>query len=474
MTIEALFQNLLQAVGWALLLFLWQGTLVALGTAAALAILRHRSASTRYLVTCAALTLMLVLPAATLLRGADDHALSTWSPGLSADPGQAAPGPAPQMSPAALADASMAMARSALLRLQTMTRPFLPQFALIWFFGVVFMSVRLARSWNHLRYITRQGTAPAPDRWQAVVSDLTERMRIRQSVRLLSSTLSQVPAAFGWLRPVILVPVSALSSLTVQQMESILAHELAHIRRHDYLINLLQSAVEILLFYHPAVWWVSRRMRIERENCCDDIAVEVCGDVKAYARALVGLEELRRAPSLAVAANGGSLLVRMRRLLQNPSSESDRSPAGAMLGVLTVLFMSFIALAANAQQPAVASMPPVEKLSAAISSAAASGGVTKEEIRQITGEALRVAATCAGRETLRRCADYQAQEVKLECWPSNGDFRSGMDLLGKDERREDEAGPTRILQTQIAELHRQKLGGAALRLSDFPECRDHR
>jgi beta-lactamase regulating signal transducer with metallopeptidase domain len=93
----------------------------------------------------------------------------------------------------------------------------------------------------------------------------------------------------GWLRPVILLPVSVLAGLTPQMMEAILAHELAHIRRHDYLLNMLQTAIETLLFYHPAVWWVGRKIRQERENCCDDLAVTACGDALIYARALTAL-----------------------------------------------------------------------------------------------------------------------------------------------------------------------------------------
>ena len=127
------------------------------------------------------------------------------------------------------------------------------------------------------------------------------------------------------MKPVVLLPASALAGLTPQQLEAILAHELAHIRRHDYLVNLLQTLVETLLFYHPAVWWLSRRIRIERENCCDDLAVSLCGDPCTYARALADLEALRGpARSLAMAANGGSLLQRVRRLLGAPTSRRTR------------------------------------------------------------------------------------------------------------------------------------------------------
>ena len=125
-----------------------------------------------------------------------------------------------------------------------------------------------------------------------------------------------VPTAIGWLRPVVLLPASAFTGLTPRQLETILAHELAHIRRHDYLFNLLQSVAETLLFYHPAAWWVSRRVRQERELVCDDLAVAATGDALTYARALTQVERLRKsAPRLAVAADGGQLRTRVLRLV---------------------------------------------------------------------------------------------------------------------------------------------------------------
>ena len=141
-------------------------------------------------------------------------------------------------------------------------------------------------------------------RWSSVCrSSSTSRGR----VRLLESSAVVVPTVIGWLQPVILLPVSALAGLSPTQIEAILAHELAHIRRHDYLVNLLQTLLETLLFYHPAVWWLSRSDPHERENCCDDLAVSLCGDPVAYARALADLEEHRgSAGPLVMAASGGA------------------------------------------------------------------------------------------------------------------------------------------------------------------------
>jgi HEAT repeat protein len=151
----------------------------------------------------------------------------------------------------------------------------------------------------------------------------------------------------GWLHPVILLPASALTGLTPQQLEAIIAHELAHIRRHDYLINLLQALIEALLFYHPAVWWVSRQIRQEREHCCDDLAVTVCGDARAYARALLEMEQLRAAgPHLAMAANGGSLLPRIQRLVGAEPKRANRF-GGLSAGVIALT--TVVSAAAGAQ-----------------------------------------------------------------------------------------------------------------------------
>jgi GWxTD domain-containing protein len=152
-----------------------------------------------------------------------------------------------------------------------------------------------------------------------------------------------VPAVIGFLKPVILVPAGLLAGLPAEQLEGILAHELAHIRRCDYLVNLAQSLVEGLLYYHPAVWWVSSVVRAERENCCDDVAVAVSGDARGYAAALANLEESRwTAPETALAASGGDLMKRIRRLLE--PKEGPR-PAGApVLGAAVLIVGLGVAL----------------------------------------------------------------------------------------------------------------------------------
>ena len=152
---------------------------------------------------------------------------------------------------------------------------------------------RMAGGWWHVRRLHRIALATASSRWQTACRRLAYRLGLPAAAHVVESALVDVPTVVGWLRPAILLPIAALASLSPAQVEAILAHELAHIRRHDYAVNVLQTIAETLLFYHPAVWWISKRIRAEREHCCDDIAVAVCGDPVGYAQALAELESWR-------------------------------------------------------------------------------------------------------------------------------------------------------------------------------------
>ena len=166
----------------------------------------------------------------------------------------------------------------------------------------------------------------------------------------MESRLVDAPGVIGSLRPVILLPVAVLANLTPAQIESILAHELAHIRRRDYAVNLLQTVGEALLFFHPAVWWVSSRIREEREHCCDDVAVEVCGEPTAYAAALAELASWRsREIALSVGAADGPLLARVRRLLGAPEDDEPRSVSGLALLAIGLMLTAGVAVQSTSQ-----------------------------------------------------------------------------------------------------------------------------
>src|SRR5439155_21793559 len=178
-----------------------------------------------------------------------------------------------------------------------------------WCVGVVAFATRPALSWYRVRRLRSIGVSAAPDAVRDVLENTRQRLGLRQSVELLQSALVETAVVLGYFRPVLLLPMSAVTGLSPGQLDAILAHELAHIRRHDYLVNLLQTLVETVFFYHPAIWWLSNQIRSERENCCDDIAVAVLGNRVEYGRALLALEEHRAAETaLTLGAQGGSLL----------------------------------------------------------------------------------------------------------------------------------------------------------------------
>ncbi len=308
------------ALAWALIHFIWQGAAIALAAGVVNTALRRARPHARHALFCGALALMAVAPAVTFVAGrAHPAATSRLTAPLSSASSPVAERPAGP-SPA-----------------QTDRLPWLVGF---WLSGVAILTLRSLGGWALARRMTRWKASPAAASVQRAAVRLSLVLDIRRPVRILSSAAAEVPAVFGWLRPVVLLPISALTALTPEQIELLLVHELAHIRRNDYLVNLLQTAVETVLFYHPAVWWVSGQIRAEREHCCDDLAVFACGDVVAYANALATLEGLRTKPSmLAVAADGGSLLARIKRLANRDRSRRPPPPAwiGGLLPMAAVL-----------------------------------------------------------------------------------------------------------------------------------------
>lgn len=342
------------ALGWSLLHSLWQLALVAGLLASVNVLLRRRSAQARYLAGTGALVLMVLLPAGTfvVMKRAGAGPSITVVPAVRAaaflEDGDAASEPGTAAPTVAVASAPRPRSGStvppAALRLRERLDAALPALVLAWAAGVGLLSVRVLGGWVLAQRLKRSGRPVTLD-WQEAIGRLCRRMRIWVPVRLCESALVEVPTVIGWLRPVVLLPVSTLVGLSPAQLEALLAHELAHVRRFDYLVNLIQTCGETLLFYHPAVWWVSHRMRVEREHCCDDAAVGVCGDALGYARALAELEGLRSmAPTFAVAANAGSLWHRIARLVGAPPphlSRSSRWLAGLFaLGTLGVLGLS--------------------------------------------------------------------------------------------------------------------------------------
>lgn len=283
------------ALGWTLLHFLWQGALIGAAYAFARLLARQASPQARCALGLAALALLGCAPVLTLWQLAPVAMLPAVGEGVVAA--------LPAMTVAA--DAAPAFA----------IEPWLPWLVGAWLLGVSAVSLRNWAQYWRLRNLVRREATALPQ-WDARLAALVRRFGVSRPVRLVQSAIVQTPSMIGWLAPVIVLPASVLVGLTPRQLELVIAHELGHIRRWDFAVNMLQIALESVLFYHPVVHWISREVRNEREACCDDLVLRLGADPVDYANTLASLEELRgvtHAPALAI--SGGLLLGRIRRIV---------------------------------------------------------------------------------------------------------------------------------------------------------------
>ncbi|MBS1839243.1 MAG: M56 family metallopeptidase [Acidobacteria bacterium] len=295
----------LRTLGWSLLHFVWQGFALVAIASITMALLRRASA--RYvvgvltlvaMVASVAITFVLLLNSQSAMRATENAATPMIAFAQKAIFAQT-------VQPV-LAGAPAAKTFSA------QTLPLLVEF---WLVGVLFFTLRTAGSLIYLERLRRAASVSVAPALLAKCRELQKRLGLQRVIQFCECRWLDAPAVIGWFKPVVLLPVRALTGLTEDQIEAVIAHELAHIRRFDSFVNLFQVVAESILFFHPAVWWLNRRVRIERENCCDDVAVAACGNHLGYARALTTMEEWRATPALSVAANGGPLAARISRIL---------------------------------------------------------------------------------------------------------------------------------------------------------------
>ena len=319
-----------ERLGMTLLHFLWQGLFIAILYAAARRIwARTSSPRTRYLLACGAMAAMMFAPFVTWELMAPSY--------QSSQAGYRIPSTPPAASTTGIATTATLPDSVRATVSSVQPEQFLFWVVVIWLAGAMVFWVRLVGGWVVTARMRSMLVRRAPPEWQEAFRNLGARIGISRPVQLLVSALVQVPAVVGWLRPVVLVPVGALGGLPAEHVEALLLHELAHIRRHDYLINILQSVAESLLFYHPAVWWVSGHISAERELCCDDLAVSISGDALTFAQALAQLESYRPAHfGTALAANGGTLANRIARLL---GRSRPMAPIGLGPGLLAIAIL---------------------------------------------------------------------------------------------------------------------------------------
>lgn len=334
---------IIENLGLTLLHSLWQIAFIALILFAALRFLRESWANFRYLASISALCFSLILPIATFLylsNNKSNLAISPITP-ISANTRieQSLPNPKSEKVQET-AHYSPTISENIAMTSPSPKINFLPVLVGIWLIGVLFFSMRLAGGiWTIHLYKTRK-VSKVEKHWQEKFEELCESLQIRQKVRFLQSKMVEMPVVIGWLKPIVLVPAGAFLQIPAKELETILIHELLHIKRHDYLVNLLQSLIEILFFFHPCVWWISAQTRTEREFAVDEFVSQLFETERfIYAKALANLEESRTTtPILAMAADGGSLMKRIEKIL-NGSRKINSKNVSIWSAVFAVTFV---------------------------------------------------------------------------------------------------------------------------------------
>jgi beta-lactamase regulating signal transducer with metallopeptidase domain len=330
------------AVGWTLLHFCWQGTAVAVAYAIVNRMTSLATTKVRYVVALAALMLMPLV-----VIGTFTEEIRIATPAVNGNASQA------------ISAAYLGMAQKPILHelplassleepsdwLATRAEHLLPWVDALWIIGVLLLAARALGGWWQLEQVRRRARRMVPQEVERGFLRICEQVRVGRRVVLRASDEVISPLAMGVWRATVILPISAVLGLPREELEAVMAHELGHIRRWDYLWNLLQTAVESLLFFHPAMWWLSRIVRERREVCCDEIAVQSCAEAAVYARALLRLEEQRTVKlQLAMALGGcsGPLLGRVRKVLGEDMAMEGRMTSGVSVAAAGALVIALL------------------------------------------------------------------------------------------------------------------------------------
>lgn len=339
------FQSLTNSIGWSLVHFLWQGLAIALGTAFLLQISRNARPQTRYLIACLSLVLCFLVPIWEFLQS-----LQTTKEFIGA-----------QVSSSSFVESTTALGWTELTQLWFQTH--IDFIVIAWAIVVAILALRLLLGVFWLRSYSNGKRGVSNSYWQQQTDQLAAHFQIDKPVLLRIVQDLESPITIGWIRPMILVPASLVTGMTPSYLEALIAHELAHISRFDYVVNFIQNLIEMVLFFHPAVWWISKKIRTERENIADDLAASMLGEPRRLALALQELEYIQfTTPQLAQAAHGGNLMLRIKRLVRPEAQSINWKTAVTVVGV-TAACMGLVANAAvYAEKPTEVIKPAMEPI----------------------------------------------------------------------------------------------------------------
>lgn len=340
-------ENVMHALGWSLIHSLWQGAIIALILAVLLLFFRKSSSSFRYRLSVGSLFLAFVLFFGTFIFFYSNSSANEVE-ALVVDNEEIIEIIIETTNPTATENANFLAVYADYFNTH------LPFIVTLWLMGMVVFTLRFLGGLAFTQRLKYSQNSPMAFEWEEVMNEIKTRLNITQNIQLVESKLVNVPMVIGYLKPMVLLPFGVVNYLSISEVEAVLAHELAHIKRYDYLVNIIQSIIETLLFFHPAIWWISGEIRRERENCCDDLALEIVDNL-TYAKALASLEQFRlnsiyqRKPQFSMAAitNKNQLLNRVQRILNQP--QKNQNNFRGFFAAL-ILVISFVGTSLDAQK----------------------------------------------------------------------------------------------------------------------------
>jgi bla regulator protein BlaR1 len=438
--INLLPENWLHALGATLFHSLWLGVILALLAGLVMFTTRKASAAMRYNFLTICLALFVVAIFFTFYKELQKPVDATVVINL--------PSGAPDQPVVASVQHDM---YSGLNKILSLWNAYAYQIVLIWFLIICGKSIQLMVGLNGVYHLRKHKTYAAGKQWDEKLAMLAEKLGLSQSVKMMQSGIAQAPMVVGHFKPLILIPLGLLNGLSNAEVEAILSHELAHIKRKDYLVNLLQSFIEIVFFFNPAVLWVSQLIKTEREHCCDDLAITCVSDRKNYVQALIVCQEFKqRAPAYAMAITGkkGSLLHRASRMLFNTNSTLNKMEKT----ILTIALVSVVVCSAAFKSVGNAKTVTRKKIATSIQVLQDTAKKAKPDEGKSTDQLEKEINSKVDRQLKQLNEKRKSSETNEDVKARTADQQARKDDAAKavaDERMQNEDAKTRIADEKL-------------------------
>ena len=329
-------EELIRAIGWTIFHSLWQGTIISVILCSAFFVASKKSAQLRYYFALAALFVMFIVSTAIFIQEYN----STNKTNLSITELKLFSSPEESKFSSEETAGIVNPESDIIENLKNLFSKNISAVVTFWILGFLVLSSRFLGGLFYVQKLRAEKILPAESHWHYRVKELSGKLKIQKAVALFESAKVKVPVAVGYLKPMILLPLGMLNGLPADQVEAIIIHELVHIKRYDFVLNLIQIFIETILFYHPAAWWISSIIKNERENCCDDITLNLCGGSLVYFKALFNLQQIcSEENSLALAAVGkrNQLFRRINRMNSNNKNTSFGAKFAVFASLLVLI-----------------------------------------------------------------------------------------------------------------------------------------